>query len=399
LICLVVDRVHAGMLGAYGNSWIRTGQFDRLASDSFLFDQAVIDCPQLEQVYRGYWFGSRAAAPRAGVASFAQALATSGMHAALLTDEPDVARFAGAADFAERVIIESPPDAQSAEDVADTQLARLFGSLTAWLESPPRPFCLWVHARGLGAAWDAPLEMRDQYAEDEDPEPPRFTAVPNRRLADPIDPDELLGITHAYAGQISLLDACLGAFYDLFLQSQWAATTQLTFTSSRGFPLGEHHRIGRCDEALYNETVQVPWLMRFPDGFGKLARSQALVQPADLPGTLLDWLDVDRAALSWSHASSLLGIAGGDDEALRDCVLLNSQQDRAIRTPAWLLRQPTGGAAELYAKPGDRWEVNEVAKLFPNVVAGLQAALSEMAQPGPAGPSSPLAEALVTQFD
>ena len=46
-ICLVFDRLHAGYLGAYGNSWIETPAFDRLASQSFLFDRALIDSPEL----------------------------------------------------------------------------------------------------------------------------------------------------------------------------------------------------------------------------------------------------------------------------------------------------------------------------------------------------------------
>jgi arylsulfatase A-like enzyme len=36
-ICLVVDRLHTGFLGAYGNTWIETPVFDRLAAESFHF--------------------------------------------------------------------------------------------------------------------------------------------------------------------------------------------------------------------------------------------------------------------------------------------------------------------------------------------------------------------------
>jgi hypothetical protein len=56
----------------------------------------------------------------------------------------------------------------------------------------------------------------------------------------------------------------------------------------------------------------------------------------------------------------------------------------------------------LYSKPSDRWEVNEVAKLCPETVAGLRAALEEMAhavESGNVGELPPLAEDLVTQVD
>jgi arylsulfatase A-like enzyme len=251
----------------------------------------------------------------------------------------------------------------------------------------------------MSAAWDAPLALRNAYADPEDPVPPDFVAVPNRWLAEGYDPDELLGITHAYAGQISLLDSCIGALVDHLRESGAAETTQLTLLSARGFPLGEHRRVGPCDEPLYNETVQIPWLMRFPDGLGKLARTQALVQPSDLPGTLLDWLGLDRGKLAAPRAASLLPIIRGEADSVRDRAFLVSSHDRAIRTAAWMLRQPTDGPPELYAKPSDRWEVNEVGRLCADVVAGLQAALAEFEHSGAEGEMRPLADALVTEVD
>ena len=89
---------------------------------------------------------------------------------------------------------------------------------------------------GLAAPWDAPLEFRNRYAEEEDPEPPKFVQVPDYRLADDYDPDELLGITHAYAGQVSLWDLCLGAFLDHLAESGLVARTQLTLLSAPVFP-------------------------------------------------------------------------------------------------------------------------------------------------------------------
>jgi hypothetical protein len=54
---------------------------------------------------------------------------------------------------------------------------------------------------------------------------------------------------------------------------------------------------------------------------------------------------------------------------------------------------------ELYSKPSDRWEVNEVANLCPEIVADLQAALAETAQAGPESQLPPLGDALVREVD
>jgi hypothetical protein len=173
----------------------------------------------------------------------------------------------------------------------------------------------------------------------------------------------------------------------------------LVLLSARGFPLGLHRRIGACDDALYGELAQLVWMMRFPDRSGALARSQALVQPFHLPGTLLEWLELDQAQLASGDAPSLLPLVRGEADALGDRVLMISHHERAIRTPAWHLRRPESGPPELYTKPSDRWEVNEVSKILPDVVVGLQQALDELLAAGPSAALEPLADVLVREFD
>lgn len=402
MICVVVDGLHAGMLGAYGNSWIRTDHFDRLASESCVFDQAYLTNTRLDQLYEAYWLGrttTGAQSDRRGGQSLPDIVSTAGWQTTLLTDEPAVTGFAAAATFAEQRLIETPLSGDVAEDVGQTQLARLFTAVTDWLSAPREPFCLWVHAKAIAGVWDAPLPLRDQYADEEDPTPARCVDVPDCWLEEAFDPDELLPVVHAYAGQVSAFDACLGALLDFMDETGLSRTTQCTLLSARGFPLGEHRRIGRCDAALYNELAQLAWVMRFPDGMGAMTRSQSLVVPSDLPGTLLDWLGLNASALPGRPATTLLPTIRGQQESIRDRILMQSEQDRAIRTRAWLLRSGASESVELYAKPSDRWEKNEVGRLCGNVVTGLEAALKEAEQVGQSGEFSPLADILVTEVD
>jgi hypothetical protein len=108
---------------------------------------------------------------------------------------------------------------------------------------------------------------------------------------------------------------------------------------------------------------------------------------------------LDRSRLGAGDASSLHPLVRGEVDALRDRLLMVGPHDRAIRTSAWHLRQPLTGAAELYAKPSDRWEVNEVANLLPAVAEGLQAALDEIAARTPGDEVVPLAELLTSELD
>jgi len=403
VICVVVDRLHAGMIGAYGNSWIRTPELDHLASQSLLLDQAMINGPELEQFYCGCWQGGHPAfaEPVCDKPTLIALARAAGISATLMTDEPRVAQLPAAEEFNEQIYLE-PSDAESvADDLAETHLARFFAAAVDRLQAAKPPLLLWIHTQGFGAAWDAPLEFRNQYADEEDPVPPRFAAVPSCTLGSDHDPDELLGVTHAYAGQVSLLDACVGVLLDDLVNGPLAANTLFVLLSARGFPLGEHGRVGPRDPALYGETVQIPWMMRFPDGSGALARTQALAQPADLFATLADWWGLQTAGAP--AGKSLIPLAIGQPMAFRDRVFtFASDQERSIRTPAWFARLEgplETAAVELFAKPGDRWEVNEVANRCPDVAAGLRSAWIEFQQQAAADQAAPLDALLVTPLD
>ena len=188
-----------------------------------------------------------------------------GVTTALLSDEPQVCRHPLADDFDELVDIDPPWEPRVAGNVARTHFGRCFVQMIDWLQSARGPFLLWCHLGGLGTTWDAPLQFRQAYQDQGDPDPPESAEVPERILPADYDPDELLGAVQSYAGQVTMLDECLDAFWDFFDGLPIARETLLSVTSARGFPLGEHNRLGPCDGELYNELVHVPWMLR-PSG-------------------------------------------------------------------------------------------------------------------------------------
>ena len=407
VICLIVDRLQAAQVGAYGNTWSHTPQLDRLAAESLLLDRALADALDLDRLYRGFWQGLPARLPdaekhSAGVPGAAlPALArAAGMQTVLLTDEPAVAALAEQAGFATHSLLKLAEPTGLAGDVEETQAAEVAAAAGELLAELQPPFFFWLHARGLAGAWDAPYELRRQYADEEDPPPPDFFLPPSRHLPADYDPDELLGISQAYAGQVAAWDTCLGALIEEFRNGPRAADTLLVVASPRGYPLGEHLQIGPGDLALYNEHIQIPWMLHFPDGLGALARSQDLVVPADLAATLAEWLELPAGAFG-PTSRSLVPLARGLPHAGRECVILHAgPHDWAVRTPAWhlLVRGPQNERrVELYAKPSDRFEVNDVADRAPEIVAGLVDVLSRAEgdlQAEPAGLDRPLVEEL-----
>jgi hypothetical protein len=408
-ICLVVDRLHVGYLGCYGNAWIATPNFNRLAADGFVFDQALIESPELERQYESFAAGTQILArqPRrpSGI-GLVERLRATGINTALLTDDLTVAEMAWAADVDEVVRIEPRQVATPESDIHETNLARFFAVAGQWLESAAEPFCLWLHCGSLGTSWDAPLELRQSYCDEDDPPPLGNAAVPSRLLAKSYDPDELLGVCQAYAGQVSLLDICLGALVENLDAMPAGDHTLLSVLSARGFPLGEHRRIGPIDDALYAELVHAVWILRLPDGCGASDRSQTLAQPCDLAPTLIDWFGLPANAAA-TDGKSLLSFVRGEGDALRDrAFIVGSGSDRAVRTPAWYLHVPFCSAGEagatraptveLYAKPDDRWDVNDVADRCPEVVELLVDVLDGAARAPDDAARPPLAEVLLS---
>ena len=140
------------------------------------------------------------------------------------------------------------------------------------------------------------------------------------------------------------------------------------------------------------ETVHVPWIMRFPDRLAASDRSPALVQPCDFAPTLVDWLGLPVED-ERSFGRSVLPLVRGDVESLRNRALVAGRR-RSTRHPharpgtclsrravgghgAERSADSVGGRAELFAKPDDRWEVNDVADRCPTVVDLLRDALAQ----------------------
>lgn len=388
ILVVSIDRFHAGFLGCYGNTWVATPHFDRLAAQGLVFDQSYLDHPNLAEICRGWWTGRHVLerlANGADAPCLQHYMAEAGLTTSLVTDDSLVAAQAEAHAFGQVVRIGVADDESDtrgpADDAGATSAAGLFARATEWLAEARKPSFVWLHSRGMSAPWDAPYEMRSQYADEDDPPPPNFVAPPCRQIEGAHDPDELWGAAQAYAGQVSLIDLCLGGLLE-FIESDSAwSEAILMVVGARGFPLGRRGRLGAVDDALFGELVQTPWFVRWPGGELAAGRSSILVQPLDLAPTL-----AEAVSSPWHNASvgqSLLASMREATTPPRDRILLvNEAGERGLRTPAWYLRLPAEGPdatgpAELYSKPDDRWEMNDVAARLPDIVEALTSAADD----------------------
>lgn len=386
VIVVVFDRWGAGQASPLGATMLDMPFFNRLAASALTANFCLADSPDLEQIYRSYWTGRHAADPRDG-GELEHWLNGVDAHSLLVTDEPLVRDHPLARHFEQKLILPPSTAQRTADEVAQTQLAKLLFAAGEAILNLDEPHVVWIHAQAMEAPWDAPLELRQSLRDEEDPEPPEWVFPPSRRIEGPKNYDELLGISQAYGGQALALDEIWGEFIEVLDQraAEAVENTLLVVTSPRGFPLGEHGVIGAGGNLLYSELLHVPLFLRFGRGrygeAGALQRTSALIQPCDLAATIADWLDAEGVeavrrgeASTWGR--SVIPLATHPDPAALPPPLWraglavsrkgDASEESYFLTPGWALRsvRREEGAEpqrELYAKPDDRWEVNEVS--------------------------------------
>ena len=370
-IVVVIDRLGSGFVGPYGNTWVDSPTLNRLASESLLFETAIADTVCLNTIYRSYWQGLHAVAPLiAPHSTLPQQAIAADVEMVLLTDSQQVAQHPLALDFSAGTNLARSDTPTPAQTVDETRSGQLFAAAIDELVSRSSPYCLWLHADAMNSAWDAPYAVRESLADDDDPPPPNMVIPPNYQLDGEIDPDELLGLSQAYGGEVVALDRILDAFLEAIANLHTVEETLLIVTSPRGFAIGQHGNVGACGDKLFGEILQVPMLVRFPDQRMASRRCTSLVQPSDVCATLYDWFGLKTPDAIWG--TSLLNTK---NISRKRCAVAVAGQECAIRTPIWYMRSAPPAPPMLFAKPDDRWEVNEVADRCSDVVAELATTL------------------------
>ena len=403
-VVLVVDGLSAAMLGAYGNTWFETVNFNRLAARSILFDYAFANSTNLQRAYHRFWKSEPSDGKQPKPQNLIDTIANLGATASLITDEPLVGESDLAGSFDQVIQVAHQPTTKIASSADQTELANFFAQATSWLvDLEPGSFA-WIHSRGLSGAWDAPHQMRASLAGEGDPVPGDFHQPPSGLFdLQKDDPDDLLGYQQACAAQVILLDQFLGVLLDLMETDPVWNSTLLCLTSTRGFPLGEHGILGLGDSlpSNYNESVHVPMMISAPANpqFAdfQTVRNGSLRQNDLINDCLLDWFADDEALAVDRLRSVALEVPQPCDQAV---VIQTDQTDDtqtqqslvSIQTQAWkLIRETDKSDAqndpkfELYAKPDDRWEVNDVSRRCPQVVAELSDILDNWQKAGGLG--------------
>jgi arylsulfatase A-like enzyme len=294
----------------------------------------------------------------------------------------------------------------------NTGAARTVKTAIEWLERRAKlsgPFVLWLDLFSPHGPWDPPAPYRDQYLiveadefeageegdlvdapSDEDEEEidvedvAALIDVPAGAVGDVLSEAELFRLRRTYAGSVTLVDRWLGEFFAALRRMGRMDDTLLIFTSDQGEPLGEHGYVRRFRPWLYEELIHTPLIVRMPGGQHGGIRHQAIVQTVDLLPTIVSALGLppivrEEAPL---HGHDLMPLIRGEQTKVRDYACMGMDvEEFAIRTHLWHLIVPIETdpdeprSAELFRKPEDRWDQNNVIEQNPEVAEHLELAL------------------------
>jgi arylsulfatase A-like enzyme len=286
-------------------------------------------------------------------------------------------------------------------EAARIALRKLAGR-TDWL--------LWLEVATPLPPWDVPEGFREPYftvpevtdenedeTEDDEAEEEVEILEPITDVApgeiDPGDDTLFLSLQSSYAAAVTYLDAGIGQLLEDLGEA--ADDVLLVVTTDSGQQLGEHGVVGPARPWLHEEIVHLPLIVRLPGGAEAGRRVSALTQSVDLAPTLAD---VFETTLPSAHGHSLVPLMQGDAEQVRDYAVaghrLGNQGEWCLRAREWAFLLPEADeeaqpprTPQLYVKPDDRWEVNNVAQHQPELVERMERTLRAFVQatrqPGP----------------
>ncbi len=381
-VIISFDSIPTKSLGCYGNEWIETPNWDRLAATGAVFDHCFIDtlgtsAGMAWSTGRHSLLPSRSPSIRMGNLLHAGPVETQLIASGVPRNWQQAFDFDDVIRVQERERIEPKPDEiPFAEAVKAAILARKVSPISR------QPKLLWVHAPGPGFP---PEGFEDLYFEDFEERGQDFSCLSD---------DDRSRHPAVYAGSVSLLDYWLGELLAQISKDVEDEPLLVIVMAATGFGW-QHIKQSKLDTSLSkshllgDQLTQIPLVMnvirdeRFPN-LNSL-RSDRLVQTLDLAPTLIDWFNLAPFAVdpefpgrSWLRELT-------EDAPPRSMVWYgDGAQAKAIRTSDWLCIHTNSIDSQvdlsksshttqtaLFFKPDDIWDVNDIAAQQPEVVAEL----------------------------
>lgn len=358
--CVVrtVDGLGISGLAPYGDEWIAMPRWNALSAESVVFDWHYADNPDPALARRSWRDGRFRLPPTLEHVSddLLHILRQADVKLFLVNDTQQV----------------DPAFLQGWDSVTCVngldELLDALPEILAQVAAADRAL-LWIATDRLLPPWDFPDELFDRYFDvppEELEEGQVIEPWPDPPIG-PLDPNDLIlwdRLQASRAAALSAFDAETGLVNDLLWEHGLGSDTLWVLTGSGGYPLGEHGQIGFGTPNLHNEAIHLPLIMKLPNAREAGRRVLGFSQSVDLMPTLFDAFNL--AVPTSCHGQSLWPMVRGEVRDIRGWVCsgsaINGTTIHAVRTEDWGLMLPIEpeGEPQLYQKPDDRYEVNDL---------------------------------------
>ena len=157
----------------------------------------------------------------------------------------------------------------------------------SWLEQHrEEQTFLWVHLFDPHAPYEAPGHPFDPPTDGEPLDLPGYWPPPHRAIT------STAWLTEAYDAELAYTDALVGQLLDGLEELGLLDETVVVLTADHGESLTEHGYLFDHGDYLYDASLRVPLVVRYPEAVRSGARVDCQVSNLDLPQTLLAMLEL-----------------------------------------------------------------------------------------------------------
>jgi arylsulfatase A-like enzyme len=368
VIIYLVDTLRADRLGCYGHDLPVSPRIDAFASEGVLFEHVVAQSswtkPAVVSILSGLGplthgvNGRRDRVPES-ITTLAELLRERGFRTAAFASNAYITEKAGFAqgfdDF----------------DFGHARSHAVTDKVVAWLDELPRsrPFFLYVHTIDPHAPYEPAQPYRERFASTvTDPAVGTFDHIRAIGRKEVEATDALVADMLAlYDAEVAENDHSFGVLMDRLRELDLYDETLIVFLSDHGEEFREHGVFGHGWD-LYREVVDVPMIVRPPDGTAS-RRIETTVQHVDLVPTVLE--AVGAEVPGWVEGKSLWPFMVGEGSteigtrAAATYMDYEGREGIAISHDGWKLIEPLSEgftpAPELYRREGDPDETRDLA--------------------------------------
>ncbi len=428
VVIVILDTLRKDHLGCYGNGWIQTPNIDAFARESLMFTRAYPESlptiPARRAIHTGKrtfpfhnWIPQKGDTVRIygwqripeGQVTLAEILQRHGYTTAFVTDtyhqfKPsmnfhrgfDVWRWIRGQESdryqpiarcdedklhrylpekykgtgVERLLRQYFANTADRKSERDWFAPKVFGEAMALLEDlcHQQPFLLVVDSFDPHEPWDPPPQYVALYDNPDHSEADIITPLYGK--CDWMTEGQLKRMRANYAGEVTLVDKWFGHFINKLVDLKLLDNSLVIVLADHGHSLGEHGVVGKIPWALYPELIDIPLLIRHPEGKGAGQRSDYFASTHDIAPTVLSVLGIEPP--EQMDGANLSALLEGKEPAQRNHATTAFNNFVWVRNERYaLICRSDGKEPKLYDLQIDPQQEKNIADQNPEIVKQL----------------------------